>query len=904
MFAADDVNRERSDVGLRFRESALGLFFFMAWAASAMSGCGRDGVPAPHVQRRDLGQLVSMHVRNEPIFIGGYSDVDLTIDGASGLDYDDLRFHVVDPEAGFVSRSKDAFFDPDHPSFRIGAGVKTGTFVVEATNMAGDLVGSGSFSVKAEWESDEEGPPAVVWGINDRRDRTPNALEADDPSGPCYSQEWLSYGGGATKQVGIVFVDTDSKRFDMDQIETIAETWEQNVFSGLPERANPSAANYYREISAGQMSFTGRIVRHDDGKPLVVHLPRGWTSYFRYASAKGEWYAKEETPFSIVFDTLDEFGVGYFREFDVVMFVVQDDGDRFVWPTEYGLKSLFPIPGSFHPIFMPVETERHAGRAIYKSAAHELGHSLLREDLYDLPREMGPWDVMASDWDLPQFSMPNKIAMGWIDPAKVRCMRYQLGAEKDELVPLHPSAWAAERPAPMGYSAVEIRLGVRHSYFVEFRKAQDPLYFMSDQYLPMEPVHLISEAAGWGPSIYMAPDVGDGPVLKPGQMFQDPADPFALRLMSLQTFEMLVHQGTSARPEPSLRPWDSSFHSPDLFVRNARNWDGQRWINDEWMYDVFGDNPNRVVARVRNEGALDAPGVGVIFEYTIAGTNEAWKPIGSRIVRDIPQFDRRDFVSDEWIPDSGDVLPKKHYCVRARIVGANGLAPYSVPGSDPPIVEVSTKNDEARSNFQRMISKTASPSSREGQRILVDNSTDRARIMRIVLSQSNPLYRSYVEKAWVLLGPRESTEVLVGSEFVGTDPEGHILDEYRNQPNRLIVETYLTPEEFDSPQLVGGNQMEIVEGRAVEFIDAHAFVAGGEVRVEGGVREKSGGAVPPGGSIIFTIDRGGTLENRTVPLSGGMFGTNLPRTGWDDVRAYFVPPPGYADATSTRIQRP
>ena len=843
-----------------------------------------------------------MQVRNEPIYIGGYADVDVSIDIASGLGFDDLRFHVVDPEAGFASRSKDSFFDPEHPSFRIGAGAKAGRFVLEATNAAGDLVGTGSFSVTAEWESDEVGPPAVVWGANDRTDRTPNDLPAEDPSGPCDSRMWHSYGGPSTKQVGIVFVDTESNRFDMDRIETIAETWKENVFSGVREIANPSAANYYREISEGQMSFTGKVVRNKDGKPLVVHLPKEWTIYFRQTS-ENKWHAKEETPTRIVVETLRDLGANDFA-FDVVMFVVQGDGERFVWPTEYGLHSLFPLAASFHPIFMPVDTDTKIGKAVYAVAAHELGHTLLRSDLSELPRSIGPWDLMADEAGLPQFSMPNKIAMGWIDHTKVRCLRYQPGAEKAELVMLHPSAWAARRPAPNGYSAIEIRLGGQHSYFVEFRNAQLSELYMSDQQLPKEPVHLITEAFGRSPSISLAPDSGDGPVLTPGQIFQEPADPYALRLFSLRTFEVLVHQGTSARPEPSIRPWDSSYHSPDLFVRNARNWDGRRWINQEWMYDVFEDNPNQVVATISNEGALDAPGVGVDFEYTIAGTNDGWTRIGSRITHDIPMWRTVTFVSDEWLPESGEVLPRKHYGVRARIVAADGSAPYTVPGTDPPIAQTSTKNDEARSNFQRMISKTASPSSREGQRIVVENPTDQARIVRILPLQSNPLYRSYLEKTWVLLGPGESTDVLVASEFVGTDPEGRIPADYRNQPNRLIVETYLAPEELDSPQFVGGNQMEIVEGRAVEFIDVRAFAAGGEVRVEGGVREKSGGAVPPGGSIIFTVDRGGALENRTVSLSGGTFGTTLPRTGWDSVRAYFVPPPGYGDATSRQLPRP
>jgi len=506
--------------------------------------------------------------------------------------------------------------------------------------------------------------------------------------------------------------------------------------------------------------------------------------------------------------------------------------------------------------------------------------------------------------------MAQKIRMGWIEKEKIKCIRLQASAATNEIVDLHPSAWATWDPPPSKFSALEIRLGARHNYMVELRQAEDPFQYMADQALPNDRVALVTEVEGHIlPIVTMAPPWGDGPILDDGMEFwasdpTDPTNPLALRIHSLFFGQVNVIKGTSLRPEISIRGEDRSYHSPDLFVRNARNWNGTEWIDEEWKYDAFADNPNWLVANITNEGEVDAPGVQVKFEFTRAGVDGDWTQIGELVSGDIPKMGRRTFVSDPWVPDGGAVLPRNHHCVRATIVG-NRDGFYEVPGSNPPIVEVTKSNNQARSNLQRMISETASPSTRVAQKLVIANPTDAERIIEVAVSQTNALYRSFVEHSWMRLAAGASREVLVMSEFVGTDADGHFDPDARHEPNRLIVEAHLLPDEvYDSTRLLGGNQIVVVEGRAVQFGGLQAVDVGGEVKVGGSVVVKNGGAYPPSGSVILTIGGPGGLENRTLPLENGKFSALLPPTGWDWVRANFVPPPGYGDATSEEIPRP
>lgn len=568
-------------------------------------------------------------------------------------------------------------------------------------------------------------------------------------------------------------------------------------------------------------------------------------------------------------------------------------------------------------IVMPAEPNV-VGKPTFSVAAHEIGHALGLPDLFgdaltgshsERP-SVGAWDLMADESGVPHFTMAQKIRMGWIRKEKIKCIRLQAAAANTETVWLHPSRWAALEPPPLDYAAIEIRLGVGHNYMVELRQAADPLYNMADQRLPVGRAALVTEVDGRHvqPIVTMAPSEGDGPVLSDKMEFwardpTDPANPLALRIRAGTFGELIVIQGMPMRPDPSIRKEDGSYHSPDLFVRNARNWDGM-WINGEWKYDAFADNPNWLVATIWNEGNLDAPGVQVKFEFTRSGVDENWNQIGSLVTNDVPTKSRRTFVSDLWIPDSGAVLPEQHYRVRATIVGnADGF--YEVPGSNPPIVEATKSNNQAHSNLQRMVSDTASPSSRIAQRLVIANPTETERILKVQVSQTNPLYRSFVEHSWMRIAAGASREVLVMSEFVGTDAGGQLHPDDRYEPNRLVVEAYLLPDEvYDSTRLIGGSQIVVVEGRAVRFGRLEAIDVGGEVQVRGRVVVKNGGAIPPSGSIILTIGVPGGLENRTLPLENGTFSASLPRAGWDWVRAYFVPPAGYGDATSETIRRP
>ena len=56
---------------------------------------------------------------------------------------------------------------------------------------------------------------------------------------------------------------------------------------------------------------------------------------------------------------------------------------------------------------------------------HELGHTFGLDDLYnadnDFPpeitvRDIGPLDTMSENFDVPHFSMPNRMRLNWVAP--------------------------------------------------------------------------------------------------------------------------------------------------------------------------------------------------------------------------------------------------------------------------------------------------------------------------------------------------------------------------------------------------------------------------------------------------------------------------------------------------------
>jgi hypothetical protein len=236
-----------------------------------------------------------------------------------------------------------------------------------------------------------------------------------------------------------------------------------------------------------------------------------------------------------------------------------------------------------------------------------------------------------------------------------------------------------------------------------------------------------------------------------------------------------------AKPDPQIRPWapSTNWKSPDLQVTNARNLADNRFRDIPWE-----GHDNRIVATVRNPGKIDAVNVKVNFfvkDFTLGGGAEI--ALGSD-THNVDSGATVDFTSSvAWIPPPLSVIPflniAAHYCVVARI------EEYSDP-NNPAIREITLDNNEAQSNHTQLISVSASPSTREMGVVKVTNPLPVAADCRVVVRQTSPLSRTYVEHTWVRLPPGGERNVLFMSESLVGDP--NLANRVREYGERIYKE--------------------------------------------------------------------------------------------------------------------
>lgn len=116
----------------------------------------------------------------------------------------------------------------------------------------------------------------------------------------------------------------------------------------------------------------------------------------------------------------------------------------------------------------------------------------------------------------------------------------------------------------------------------------------------------------------------DGSVLGNGEDYEetdytDPVYPtdFKVEVNGIDGMKADVHvtYGVNSKPDPSIRPWPAPpYQGPGIEIRNMRNMADPSWHNVPWA-----GNSNTVVAKVKNNGTLDAPGENkrfkLMFEY-------------------------------------------------------------------------------------------------------------------------------------------------------------------------------------------------------------------------------------------------------------------------------------------------
>jgi CARDB len=325
--------------------------------------------------------------------------------------------------------------------------------------------------------------------------------------------------------------------------------------------------------------------------------------------------------------------------------------------------------------------------------------------------------------------------------------------------------------------------------------------------------------------------------------------------------DLRIRYGVNNRPDPSIRPWPAGpgreWQSPDIEVRNARNAANSAWFNVPWE-----GNPNTIVAKVKNNSTAQAPQVRVNFavkNYNVGGAPETF--LGSD-VRDIGPGATVEF-STSWTPPS-----QGHFCVVVRI------PLYQVPTALS-VVELTELNNLAQSNYDRFISKTSSPATREVTSVEVGNPYQSPARIFLIGNQSNPIYRTFIEHQWVVLNPGETRNVQVMFEYSPTgdkradDAAGLSradVQEFERIPNEVGVHAVVEdPRDTRAHALevLGGAQVQVVKGRGTRFDDVKPE---GEVLTGRVVASDEKRHAPRGQLILtFSVGRGKSAICSTRP---------------------------------------
>lgn len=858
----------------------------------------------PNVPGRVVARpRVTLGVPKSPIFVGSYVRVGVGLKGTA-IPFEKLRFQVAEgARGGVVSSSRDESFRPEKPHVLLCAGYAPGSYRLQAyLGTTNTLVAEAPFRLDALWKDEDLGPSKWFSGIT-------KGYHAGSAwgGGPGGIQNVSVVPALGTRRIAILLVDTSTQRYSTNAatVQGYQTRLMDEIINGVNDNGvMRSARQFYREVSYGNFDLSAQVFG-------PVNLPGTFDDYFNAdGSPRGGYYQACVTAGDALIN---------YTQFDTLLCVSQSvtgAAPRRAWPYasigQWGPYTTGDGNVNLGVISMPYEWGTATNREFFETFCHELGHNLGLGDLYSpsVPgRNPGNWEMMHGDDAFPHFSLANRLMLGWVPAGWVEGFNFQsMAAPVNQVVTLDPIENGA--PAVGHRTGVEVRLADGWNYYFEYRIRQGTQ--IADQNLPSNDRVLGTDVVSppYSPPIarpgilLLNNDVdGDGAVLGNAQDYEetDSTDPvyptdFKVEVSGIDgnKADVRVKYGVNSRPDPSIRPWPASadrpWQSPDIEIRNARSQADAQWANVPWV-----GNTNTIVARVKNNGSLDAPQVLVNFfvrDYNTGGVPETF--LGS---------DRRDVAAGATVEFTGTWTPPStgHYCIVVRI------PLYQLP-ANPAVVEMTELNNVAQSNYDRFVSGTASPPRRRVTSVTVGNPYHERTRIWIHAGNSNPLYRTYLETSWLYLDPGQTRRVRVMYEYA---PDHLSLDLYptalrtkyrgmQKVPNRVALTTYVE-DPRDRPRhalmVLGGAEAEIVTGADTKFrrftVDGRA-ATGMVVALADGTPVKSGKVI-----VRQTVGRApnAQVDYVTVSVKAGAFAAKLRLSG-GLARAFYVPAAGYADCES------
>ncbi|MDD1755631.1 MAG: hypothetical protein LUQ39_02180 [Methanomassiliicoccales archaeon] len=213
--------------------------------------------------------------------------------------------------------------------------------------------------------------------------------------------------------------------------------------------------------------------------------------------------------------------------------------------------------------------------------------------------------------------------------------------------------------------------------------------------------------------------------------------------------------------------------------------------------------------------------------------------------------------------------------------------------------EITRENNFAQSRFISLtaIKESLEEYSREVTGFEVTNPYDRPVQIFITARQTSPNYRILLDKSWLRLGPNETKTFVAHFEY---RPQGRAVSTSDDV-------NWVTIESFVRDPLDADGHLKPLSGINVKVSNAISTsmrLSINRTTLRAEVKDYKGKLLKSG-KLIFLVGRGKPLDSKKMRFEvnvkeriGENIEIELPR-GWQNIKAYFIPPAGYARCEST-----